>query len=253
MSLEVAVKVFRYKSGDAAPHYEDHRVSVPDESNVIDLIEAVWRKDDTFTFRHACHHASCGTCAVRVNGYERLPCIYPTVTALKERSQVLIEPLRNFPVVSDLVVDMGVFYQKMEAAQFCITRPVEPALSGRPYERAELFDASGQLHDHPYTRYENCIECGICISACPTMAADDRFLGPGPLAAVDRSRQESHDARDRSLLLALANGSQGIWRCHSAWECTESCPQSVNPAEAIMALRREQIGQTVRKLFGMGA
>ncbi len=189
---------------------------------------------------------------MRVNGYERLPCIYPTVAAVKERSEVLIEPLRNFPVVSDLVVDMGSLYQKLEAARFCITRPVEPTLGGQAYQRAELYDTAGHLEDRPYDRYENCIECGICMSACPTMAADDRFLGPAPLAAVHRTRQDSRDPKVRSLLLDLASGSQGIWRCHSAYECTESCPQSVNPGDTIMALRRDRIGQTVRNLFGSG-
>ena len=56
-------------------------------------------------FRHACHHASCGTCAIRVNGRERLPCITTLGEVWDGRSTLTIEPLRNVPVVADLAID----------------------------------------------------------------------------------------------------------------------------------------------------
>lgn len=250
MSIQVPLKVFRYKPG-SAPHYESYVVSVPEYANVIDAIEAVWAQHDReFTFRHACHHASCGTCAVRINGYEKLPCIVPVREALAGRSEILIEPLRNFPLISDLVVDVAGFFRKQEASGLIITRQAEPELDGRPYARTELFNAWGQLDNRPYNRFQNCIECGICISACPTMAATDKFFGPAPLAGVWQAFQES-DAEKRAALLALADSEQGVWRCHSAYECTESCPQAVDPAGAIMALRRELIGRKFKRLFGL--
>ncbi|MEK7324914.1 MAG: 2Fe-2S iron-sulfur cluster-binding protein [Chloroflexota bacterium] len=252
MSLEVPVKVFRYKPGDGAPRYQAYRVTVPDEANVIDVIEAVWRQDTTFAFRHACHHASCGTCGVRLNGYERLPCIYPVTEALKGRREILIEPLRNFPIVSDLVVDIAAFFQKQEASHLVITRQAEAALDGVFYTRSEVFDDEGRLAERPYNRFENCIECGLCLSACPTMAASDKFFGPAGLAAIDRARQEAPDPQQRSFLLALADGEQGVWRCHSAFECASACPQNVDPAGAIMALRRDLVTHKIKKFFGTG-
>jgi succinate dehydrogenase subunit B (EC 1.3.5.1) len=64
-------------------------VTVPDAANVIDVIEMVWRQDTTLMYRHACHHASCGTCAVRINGYEKLPCIVPVKEALRGQAGIL--------------------------------------------------------------------------------------------------------------------------------------------------------------------
>ncbi len=250
MSIEVPVKVFRYRVG-SEPHYEKYTVIVPDDANVIDVIEAVWAQHDrTFMFRHACHHASCGTCAVRLNGYEKLPCIIPVKDALKESAELLIEPLRNFPLVGDLVVDVNSFFQKQVASGMCITRAAEPVLDGRPYEQADVITAQGQWADQPYNRFENCIECGICISACPTMSATDKFFGPAGLAAIDRARQEADATSQKADLLGLADDEQGVWRCHSAFECTEACPQAVDPAGAIMSLRRALIGHKVKKLFG---
>jgi succinate dehydrogenase / fumarate reductase iron-sulfur subunit len=253
MAIQVPIKVFRYRAG-AAPRYERYQVSVPDDATVIDVIEAVWSQHDrTFMFRHACHHASCGTCAVRLNGYERLPCIVPVSEALAGRQEIVVEPLRNFPRVGDLVVDVAGFFQKQAASGMTITRAAEPTLNGRPFEHTEIFTDTGALGEQPYNRFENCIECGICISACPTMAATDKFFGPAGLAGVRRATLTTDDCQEKSLLLALADSEQGVWRCHQAFECTEACPQNVDPAGAIMSLRREIVGRKVKRLFGMGA
>jgi succinate dehydrogenase / fumarate reductase iron-sulfur subunit len=249
MSIQVSLKAFRYQAG-SKPRFERYQVTVPDDANVIDVIEAVWSQHDrTLMFRHACHHASCGTCAVRLNGYEKLPCIVSVKEALAGREEMVIEPLRNFPLVGDLVVEVVSFFQKQAASGMVITREAEPSLDGQPYQRSEVFAEDGTLDDRPYNRFENCIECGICISACPTMSATDKFFGPAGLAAIHRAIQKTDDHRQKSWLLALADGEQGVWRCHSAFECTEACPQNVNPAEAIMALRRELIANKVKKLM----
>jgi len=252
MTLDISLKIFRYKAGDAAPHYDTFRVKVAEAANVLDAIEAAWAEHDrTLTFRHACHHASCGSCAVRVNGVEKLPCITPIADVWHGQGEMLIEPLRNFPVISDLVVDVAGFFQRMIASGLVITRTAESTLplsaepNGSVLKPAQTPDGLARLN-----RFENCIECGICISACPTMAVTDKFFGPAGLAGIYRARQETGDKALATRLLELADGEHGVWRCHSAYECTEACPQGVDPAGAIMALRRELIGYRFQKLFG---
>lgn len=246
--LDVNVKVFRAREGEAG-HFQNFKVSVPDDANVIDVIDAVWRQDPSFMFRHACHHASCGTCAVRVNGYEKLPCIYLVKDAMAGRSEMTLEPLRNFPIVGDMVVDVSGFFQKQIESGMVITRQAETALEGQAYARAEIFSTEGKLEDRAYNRFENCVECGICISACPTMAATDKFFGPAGLAAINRAYQETSDPAEKERLLNLADDENGVWRCHSGWECTEACPQNVDPAGAIMQLRRKLIGRRIKGIF----
>ncbi|MBE3560762.1 MAG: hypothetical protein IMW89_16305 [Ktedonobacteraceae bacterium] len=87
------------------------------------------------------------------------------------------------------------------------------------------------------------------MSVCPTMAADNRFLGPAALAAIYRARHTTTDAREAAHLLALADGEHGVWRCHSTFECTEACPQAVDPAGKIMALRRALAVRRLKKLW----
>lgn len=246
MSLNVTLKIFRSR-----PHqeqrYDTFNVTVPDAANVLDAIEQAWAHHDReLMFRHACHHASCGTCAVRINGREKLPCIAPVREYAG--SEIKIEPLRNFPILGDLVVDVAGFFQKQQASGFIITRPTENELDGKPITYTDGLDPES-VPSVPFNRFENCVECGICLSACPTMAADYKFFGPAGLAAIHDQYRKTSDTTERKKLLQLADDEQGVWRCHSAWECTEACPQNVQPAEKIMALRKEITTQRFKTFF----
>jgi succinate dehydrogenase / fumarate reductase iron-sulfur subunit len=88
-----------------------------------------------------------------------------------------------------------------------------------------------------YARFEDCIECGLCLSACPVAATDDTYVGPAALAYAQRALEEG-DGQDREAILAWADQENAAWRCHAAFECTEACPSDVRPAQRIMALRR---------------
>jgi succinate dehydrogenase / fumarate reductase iron-sulfur subunit len=252
--LKVPLQIFRCKLGQP-PHYDTFTVEVPDTAHVIDAIDAAWAvHDQSLTFRRACHHSSCGSCAVRINGIEKLPCVTRVTDVWNGRAPLRLEPLRNFPVVSDLVVDVSGFFQRMSASEMTITCEAEAFLpfTVDSFAVAELEPKVVELPENfsRFNRFEQCIECGICMSACPTMAADERFLGPAGLAAIYQSRNKTDDPKKVAHLLGLADGEHGVWRCHSAFECTEACPQAVDPAGKIMALRRELIARRFSKLLG---
>ncbi len=246
MSLNVTLKILRSRPHQTQ-HYDTFDVSVPEAANVLDAIEQAWAHHDRdLMFRHACHHASCGTCAVRINGAEKLPCIAPVKDYVGK--EITVEPLRNFSIIGDLVVDVAQFFENQQASDFIITRPTEDELDGKPIAYTDGLDPES-VPIVPFNRFENCVECGICLSACPTMAADHKFFGPAGLAAIKRQLDKTTDTNERAKLLQLADDEQGVWRCHSAWECTEACPQNVNPAESIMALRKEITAQRLKKFF----
>jgi succinate dehydrogenase / fumarate reductase, iron-sulfur subunit len=248
--LDVTLQIIRYKPGEQ-PHYDTFTVQVEDTAHVIDAIDKVWAEHDhTLTFRRACHHSSCGSCALRINGVEKLPCITRFSEVWDEHSPLRLDPLRNFPIVSDLVVDVSGFFQRMSASNMAITRDAESTLPLSVDDLAEVVQPKAvELPDNltRFNRFENCIECGICMSACPTMAVDNKFMGPAGLAAIYRACQKTDDPNEKAHLLALADGEHGVWRCHSAFECAEACPQAVDPAGKIMALRREITANRFKK------
>jgi succinate dehydrogenase / fumarate reductase iron-sulfur subunit len=88
----------------------------------------------------------------------------------------------------------------------------------------------------------DCIECGLCISACPISAISGEYLGPAVLAAARHNLQlpEVH---------MQVNSRDGVWRCHSVFECTAVCPSNVDPGWRIMELRRKVVGDRIKTLF----
>jgi len=201
--------------------WQDFRVTLLASAYVLDVLEEIEKQDPSLLFRHACHHASCGSCGLRVNGRERLACITPLAEVSRTGRPLRLEPLRNFPIIGDLLVDFGPFMAGLDGVDMPLIRQAED----QPTD------------DQDYVRFENCIECGLCVSACPIAGSDSQYIGPAALAAAWRSLEEPRQT-DRTGLIPLVDGERGVWRCHAAFECTEVCPSNVNPAGAIMSLRR---------------
>lgn len=237
---EVTFRVFRYKQGDPAPHYDTFTLRVDDRTTVLEALQTIRRDlDPTLMLRHSCHHASCGTCGMRVNGREVLAC----VTRVADLGpKITVEPLQNAPLVTDLVVDMGPFYARFVQPGRPFVRASEALPQAEPpgWLIAEGRDPQSGLAG--YERFENCIECGLCTSACPVMASDPAYFGPAALAAAWRVVEEPR-GRDPQAALRWADDEHGCWRCHLAFECSEVCPSAVDPGRQIMRLRR-------RLLFG---
>jgi succinate dehydrogenase / fumarate reductase iron-sulfur subunit len=220
------------------PHIDSFTIVVSPDEYVLDAVERIWAfHDRSLTFRHACHHSTCGACGMRVNGREKLACITRIGDITHDGGTVEVEPLRNFPVISDLVVDMGRLYMAMEQVGAAQVAPVEAAAGESAQEPA----------GSPLLRLVDCIECGLCMSACPVLATATNYLGPAPLAAIQRD-----GADPASDSFAYADSQDGLWRCHNTFECAAVCPSWVDPASRMMALRRQVVGQRVKRLFRRG-
>ncbi len=230
--------IYRQK-GQAAPHYDTFTMEVNPDEYVIDAIERVWAfHDRSLTYAHACHHSVCGACGMVVNGVEKLTCITPIRSVTEDGGTMKVDPLRNFPVISDLVVDMGSLYLRLEEVNSLQVRPVGETTLGPGIK------PSGNGKYGEMERLIDCIECGMCISACPIAATTPTYLGPAVLAAA-----QQQDLDQMPDLLALVDSEAGVWRCHGVHECTEVCPSNVEPAWRIMDLRKKVVRQRFRRLF----
>ena len=235
----VQFRVLRYKQGQAAPNYQTFDVTVNDDTTVLVALQDIRRdQDPTLILRHSCHHASCGTCGMKVNGQNVLACVVKVLEL--GTSTVVVEPLDNLPLVADLVVEMGDFYERYTTPEM-------------PYLRQSEFMAEAELPEGiaQYQRYENCLECGICVSACPVAGSDLLYLGPAAMAAAGRVVEEPRGS-DADFALAWVDNEHGCWRCHVAYECSEACPSDVDPAGHIMALRGKLTRRKFGRLFGRG-
>ncbi|MGO9900456.1 MAG: succinate dehydrogenase/fumarate reductase iron-sulfur subunit [Solirubrobacteraceae bacterium] len=218
------LRVYRYKRGDGEEHFDEFDVPVDEHATLLDALRWIQLHcDRSLSVRYSCMHASCGTCGVRVDGSEELACV---CSLAAHGHEVTVEPLANLPVLTDLVIDMRPFY-----GRFPVVHPI--------IRISELPQEAEPPEDHgPFVRLEDCIECGLCLSACPVAATELDYLGPAALSAAQRLLEEPRGA-DREHVLAWASSPDGAWRCHLGFCCTDVCPTDQHPSERLMALRHE--------------
>ncbi len=237
----ITLRVRRQK-GSQPGHYQSFSLEVNPDEYVLDAVERIWAfHDRSLTFAHACHHSVCGACGMVVNGVEKLTCITPIRAVTHDGGTLQVDPLRHFPIVSDLVVDMGPLYRRLERVGFKQVVQVNEAPMGPGIAPA----SNGR--DPEMQRLVDCIECGMCISACPIAGTTPTYLGPAVLAAVQHQGLERNPG-----VLDLVDSQDGAWRCHGVHECTEVCPSNVEPAWRIMELRKQIVKQRFRRLFRFG-
>ncbi len=191
------------------------------------LIQIKGTVDSTLTFRRSCREGICGSCAMNINGINRLAC----TTAISDLgSQVKIYPLPHMPVVKDLVPDLTNFY-----AQYASVKPWLQATTPPPPDRERLQSKDEQ---EKIDRPGACILCACCSTACPSYWWNsDRFLGPAALLAAYRWIVDSRDEATGERLDNLEDPFR-LYRCHTIMNCTDACPKDLNPARAIAEIKK---------------
>ena len=173
-----------------------------------------------------CRMGVCGSCGMMVNGEPVLSCASFLETFYP--GPIRIEPLGNFPVVRDLVIEMNDFMEKLERVQPWIVRKDEEPSKG------EYLQTPSQLMD--YKQYAMCINCMLCYSACPVYGLEPRFLGPAAIALGQRYNFDNRD-QGEELRNEVLSEDDGIWQCTLVGECSAVCPKEVDPAAAIQRLK----------------
>jgi succinate dehydrogenase iron-sulfur subunit len=236
-SLTVSVQRFAPES-DARPRFEQHEVEAGENSSVLDVLFALQRGPaPDLAFRFSCRVGMCGSCAMVVNGREQLTC---STLAGPLGSKLRIEPLRNLPVVRDLVVDMEPFFAAYRRAwPHFVPRPGLGGFYPIPQGSAEW-----EAMDHQ----PQCIDCGACYSACTLVTLNPRYLGP---MALHRTRMLIADPRDaaREERLKIISSEAGAFRCHTLGNCRDVCPRGISPTASIQRLKRQAAAALVRSLF----
>ena len=219
---KVTFKILRYKPAVFdPPEFQEFELSVNKTMSVLDCLEKIrLEQDSSLMYRHSCHHSSCGTCVCKINGIEKLTCITNVFELVSEG--IILEPLDRFRQIGDLVCDMHDFYQD-----------ISPSWSYLKQTDNIKTDLSASIRT---IQFENCIECGACVSACPVVSKNGDFMGPAALAAIHNEINKS--PRKKPGLMSLASGERGEGCCERALACSRVCPTAVYPARHIADLRR---------------
>ncbi len=211
--------------------FQDYEIPLESGMTVLTaLLYAKEKLDHSIAIRFSCRMASCGSCGMKINGLPKLAC-YTQVNDLPSGA-ITVEPLDHYPLVRDLVTDFDGFFDKH--------RSVSPFLIRRDVTKQETYDSEYEQNVRDlddYLQFSYCIKCGLCNSACPTVAADPHFIGP---QALGQAYRYVADARDEATLIRTraVDTEHGVWRCHFAGACSFVCPKGVDPAFAIQKLRK---------------
>ncbi|HEV2113788.1 MAG TPA: succinate dehydrogenase/fumarate reductase iron-sulfur subunit [Terriglobales bacterium] len=222
----VTLEVTRYSpEKDAEPSLQSFEVPLRKDWVILDALNHIKDKvDGTLTYRWSCRMGICGSCGMMVNGEPKLTCA-TFLSAYPKNKPIRVEPLRYFPVVRDLVVEMSDFMRKLKQAMPWLVRKQE-----KPLSEGEFLQSPDALDK--FKQFSMCINCTLCYAACPVYGLDPVFIGPAALALAQRYNMDSRDqgAEDRMAVLAHP---EGIWGCTFVGECTRVCPKHVDPAGAI--------------------
>jgi len=221
----ITLEVFRYRpEQEDGPVFQSYEVPLRKDWVILDALNYIKDQlDGTLSYRWSCRMGVCGSCGMMVNGTPVLTC----ATFLQQFSPgpIRIEPLDNFPVVRDLVIEMTDFMNKLKSVKPWIIREEE-----KPLEEGEYLQTPSQLAD--YKIYSMCINCMLCYAACPVYGLEPKFVGPAAIALGQRYNLDSRDKGQEQRMEAL-NSDEGIWQCTFVGECSAVCPKGVDPAGAI--------------------
>lgn len=231
----ITLRIAKYNpEHDSSQQFADFTVPYERWTTVLDAILDVKKHlDHSVAVRYSCRQASCGSCGMKINGRPRLAC-FTKISELNS-NVVTVEPMNNYPIVRDLVVDL----QRM----FTTHKKMQPFIIRDDTEVTDVTKEFKQSQEEvdEYIQFANCIKCGLCNSACPTMATDSSFLGPQALGQAYRYVADNRD-KGKDSRLKIIDESHGIWRCHFAGSCSQVCPKGVDPAMGIQLLRGYLLG-----------
>ena len=245
MAVESAT--FRIWRGDSqGGRLEDYETGVSDGMVVLDAVHQIQaQKANDLAVRWNCKAGKCGSCSAEVNGNPRLMCM-TRLNELDLSKPVVLEPMRAFPPIRDLVTDVSWNFRAKQSI-----RRFKP----RPPDAADGTWRMAQVDVERVQEFRKCIECFLCQDVCHVLREHrmfDEFVGPRHLVYAAALEMHPLDVEHRAGDLKRTHG---VGYCNITKCCTKVCPESITITDnAIIPLKERVIDQLydpVAKLFRM--
>src|SRR5204863_2456222 len=119
------MRVFRGDPGGG--EFKDYRVETGEGMVVLDVIHRIQATQaPDLACRWNCKAGKCGSCSAEINGQPRLMCM-TRMDELPAEMPVIIEPMKAFPPIKDLVTDVSWNYEvKKSIKPFRARKPDAP-------------------------------------------------------------------------------------------------------------------------------
>jgi succinate dehydrogenase / fumarate reductase iron-sulfur subunit len=232
-----------WRGDEQGGKFEDYSTPVTAGMVVLDAVHQVQAEAaNDLAVRWNCKAGRCGSCSAEINGKPALLCM-TQVSHLPLDQPIVLEPMRSFPLVKDLVTDVSWNYRvKKRIAPF---RP-------RPPDAPDGTWRMGQADVDRVQEFRKCIECFLCQDVCHVLRdhqMHEEFIGPRFLVHVAALEMHPLDTADRLEELKTA---QGIGLCNITKCCTKVCPEKITITDnAIIPLKERVVDEFYDPVLGV--
>lgn len=173
------------------------------------------KKDGSLTFKSGCRSGVCGSCAVLVNGIEKLAC------KCQIHDGDIVAPIKNGEIIRDLVTNIDYSVLKIKKSNAYLATKSGNIITKKDEKRID--------------KQSECILCQGCYSACPVIETKPDFLGPFVLTRIYKYVEDKKEANTHGKIATIQ--TEGVWDCTLCGACTLACPQGIDPKNDIVMLR----------------
>jgi len=239
LKKDVTFRIFRFNPQvDSKPYFDDYTIPVERGITVLRSLNYIKEHiDASISFRAFCQAGICGSCGMRINSLSQLACttqVWDVLAKSKEPGIIKVEPLRNLPLIKDLIVDMDPLVCKMKHYSNWIESTMPESSMGRK----EFL-----VSEEEFLRYDkatDCILCASCVSECSILRANKEYVSPAVLLKSYRMNADSRDGIHEQRLAELVK-DHGVWDCTHCYRCQETCVKSIPIMDAIHGIREDAI------------
>ena len=234
------------RGGSTNGKYEDYSIEVSEGMVVLDAVLQIQAQHaNDLAVRWNCKAGHCGSCSAEVNGIPKLMCMC-RLSDLPLDKPVLIQPMKAFPLIKDLVTDVSWNFEvKKKIKKFKPRKPDAP-------------DGTWRMAQEDIDRvqeFRKCIECFLCQDVCHVLREHqlyDRFIGPRYFVHVASLEMHPLDTEDR---LTELKKTQGVGYCNITKCCTGVCPQDITITDNAIIPLKERVADRfydpLKKIFRM--
>ncbi len=221
------IRILRQKTPDTGPYLESFNYEGTMEISVAgvldrlnfgdDIINDLGEKTDRIGWECSCLQGMCGACAMVINDTPALAC--ETFLKNLKGDEVVLRPLKKFPVVHDLIVDRSVIHKTLKSTNVYIGE----------YNPKEKED-----HEHQYL-VANCLKCGLCLEICPNYTNGKSFYGA--VYANDCYLVKARN-RDKSRDISSSYAEHFANSCSKVLSCMDVCPMHIPTLSSMAKMNR---------------
>ena len=199
---------------------------------VLDAVHKIQAEQaNDLSVRWNCKAGKCGSCSAEINGMPKLMCM-TRLSDLPLQHPVLIQPMKAFPWIKDLVTNVSWNYEvKKKIKKF---KPRKPDAADGTWRMA-------QEDIERVQEFRKCIECYLCQDVCHVLREHnlhDEFIGPRFLVYAAALEMHPLDVEDR---LSDLKNNDGIGFCNITKCCTNVCPEDIHITDNAIIPLKERV------------